>query len=214
MLPFPTDLKLPKIISKRRPLVVILAVLIFSLVSVFYFVSKSSPAQSDSASLTANTATLYEKKTVNYGIPVLLKIPKIKVNAPIISVGILPNGDMVAPKRPQDVGWYRFGPHPGDSGSAVFDGHYGRWVNGQGSVFDNINKLKKGDKLLVTDKKGTVITFVVRESRSYNPKTDASGVFHSVDGKAHLNLITCEGAWNEALKSYSDRLVIFTDKEI
>jgi hypothetical protein len=56
-------------------------------------------------------------------------------------------------------------------------------------------------------------TFVVRESRSFNPNADASDVFNSNDEKSHLNLITCEGSWNKDSKSYSQRLVIFTDKE-
>jgi len=35
----------------------------------------------------------------------------------------------------------------------------------------------------------------------------------SSDAKAHLNLITCEGVWDKVSKSYSKRLVVFTDRE-
>jgi hypothetical protein len=38
-------------------------------------------------------------------------------------------------------------------------------------------------------------------------------IFSVKDGKAHLNLITCEGAWDAATQSYSDRLVVFTERE-
>ncbi|MFZ2299818.1 MAG: class F sortase [Candidatus Moraniibacteriota bacterium] len=54
---------------------------------------------------------------------------------------------------------------------------------------------------------------MVRESRSFDPDADALDVFSSDDGKAHLNLITCEGVWDKASKRYSKRLVVFTDKE-
>lgn len=54
---------------------------------------------------------------------------------------------------------------------------------------------------------------MVRELRTYGPKDDVTNVFNSSDGQAHLNLITCEGIWDKASKSYSKRLVIFTDKE-
>ena len=147
------------------------------------------------------------------GLPVRLRIPKINVDAPIVPVGIMPDGAMEAPVGPRNVGWFKFGPRPGDSGSAVMAGHYGRWKSGEGSVFDNLNKLSKGDKLYVEDEKGVTTGFVVREIKSYDPNDDASAVFGSNDGKMHLNLVTCEGIWIPDKKTYTDRLVVFTDIE-
>ena len=71
----------------------------------------------------------------------------------------------------------------------------------------------KGDKIYVEDEFGIIATFVVREKRLYDPNVDASDVFGSSDGKAHLNLVTCEGVWDEVTKSRSKRLVVFADKE-
>jgi len=56
-------------------------------------------------------------------------------------------------------------------------------------------------------------TFIVREIRIYDKDDVALGVFESGDGKAHLNLITCMGDWNQVEKTHSERLVILTDKE-
>ena len=81
------------------------------------------------------------------------------------------------------------------------------------AVFDNLHKLRKGDKIYIQDDKGSVISFVVREIQIYGKDGDTSGVFGSSDGKAHLNLITCTGAWNKAEKTRSDRLIVFTDQE-
>jgi LPXTG-site transpeptidase (sortase) family protein len=83
-----------------------------------------------------------------------------------------------------------------------------------GSAFDNLSKLRLGDKLYVEDDRGIVTSFVVREIKKYNAKDDASAVFVSSDGKSHLNLVTCAGIWNRISKRYSQRLVIFTDKII
>jgi sortase A len=80
-------------------------------------------------------------------------------------------------------------------------------------VFDDLHELRPGDKLSVEDDKGTVISFVVREIRSYDYNANAPEVFNSSDGKSHLNLITCEGVWNQATQNYSQRLVVFTDRE-
>jgi sortase A len=141
-----------------------------------------------------------------------LKIPKIKIDSNIVDVGLASDGTMEMTKSLGDVGWYRLGQHPGEVGSAVIAGHYG-WDNGVAAVFNDLSKLRAGDTLSVEDAKGVTTTFIVRESKSYDPKSDASRVFSSNDGKSHLNLVTCDGVWNEASASYSKRLVVFADKQ-
>lgn len=150
-------------------------------------------------------------KPASPGLPLRIKIPKINVNARVEYVGITLQGAMDVPKGPANVAWFNLGPRPGDTGSAVIAGHEG-WKNGIPAVFDNVHKLRKGDIISIEDKWGTIFTFIVREIRVYDLKEDASAVFRSSDGKAHLNLITCAGAWNKITKSYSNRLVIFTDR--
>lgn len=147
-----------------------------------------------------------------FGLPVRLVIPAIKVSSMVEYVGFTSGGAMGVPKSMDTVAWFELGQRPGENGSAVIAGHYGI-KNGKGSVFDNLYKLRKGDKIYIEDNKGKIISFVVRESRRYDPGADAKAVFGSSDGKAHLNLVTCEGTWNNISKSYSKRLVVFTDKE-
>ena len=185
----------------------------------FYFSrQKSSPStanqfQRESASITEKAINLPEPEPTIFGLPVRLKIPKINVDAAVLSLGLTSDGAMDIPKGPDDVAWYNLGQRPGEKGSAVMAGHYGTWKNGTGSVFDNLNDLEKGDFIYVEDDQGKTSTFVVSESRSYDPNAEASEVFESSDEKSHLNLITCEGIWSKTAKSYSQRLVIFTDKE-
>lgn len=145
--------------------------------------------------------------------PVRLKIPKINVNSSLEYLGLTEDGAVDAPKGPSNAAWFNLGVRPGEIGSAVIVGHFG-WKNGIPAVFDNLHKLKKGDKLHIEDDKGKIITFIVRELRTYTDNQIAPEVFGSTDDKAHLNLITCQGVWNKTKKSYSNRLVVFTDKEI
>jgi sortase A len=147
------------------------------------------------------------------GDPVRIKIPAIDVDADIDYVGVTPDGKMDITKDPEDAAWYEPGTRPGEIGSAVIAGHYGTWADGQGSVFDLLHTLEEGDKIYVEDEEGRETTFVVRESRRYDPDADATDVFTSDDGKAHLNLVTCEGEWNTEAERYSKRLVVFADKE-
>lgn len=141
-----------------------------------------------------------------------LKIPSIRVNAFVEYVGFTPEGSMDTPKILENVGLFELGTQPGEIGSAVIDGHYG-WKNGKPSVFDNLHKLQKGDKLYIENNNGKIISFIVRDIKVYNANADATDIFNSNDDKSHLNLITCDGVWNKLTKSYSNRLVVFADKE-
>lgn len=151
--------------------------------------------------------------TTPVGLPLRLNIPSIKVDAEIEYVGLTPTGNMDVPKAPENVGWLQLGNPPGEIGTAVMAGHYGPWKSGQKSVFDDLHKLNKGDQISVEDENGNSIFFVVQEIRNYDAGAEAPEVFSSNDGIAHLNLITCEGTWNKDSKSYSKRLVVFTNKE-
>jgi LPXTG-site transpeptidase (sortase) family protein len=185
-------------------LVVVLSGAALSIALIFHF----GPVRIGSPPPTARPAVQPKK----VGVPVRLKLPKINVDAPIEQVGLTSDGALDVPKGPANTGWYNAGPRPGENGSAVIDGHFDLENNPRGVFFD-LNKLQAGDKLSVEDETGTTITFVVRESRKYDPNADASTVFRSSDGKAHLNLITCSGVWDTAQQSYSNRLVVFTDRE-
>ena len=145
-------------------------------------------------------------------LPVRLRIPVITTDASVEFVGLTPEGIMDAPEGPTNVGWYNLGVRPGEVGSAVIDGHSG-WKDNLPAVFDDLHKLKQGDKVYIENGRGIVTTFIVREIRIYDPEADASEVFFSTDGESHLNLITCGGVWDEISKSSSERIVIFTDKE-
>ncbi len=162
-------------------------------------------------SVEAVVAAPVQKKVV-FGIPVRLTIPKIRVDAAVEQVGLALDGSVGVPKGPVNAAWFNRGPHPGNIGSAVITGHYGRWKGGLATVFNNLNQLQPGDKIYMKDAQGVVSTFVVRSLRDYNAAADAMDVFGSTDGRSHLNLITCEGVWNAASKSYPKRLVVFSDK--
>lgn len=142
--------------------------------------------------------------------PVQLKIENITVDAFVNPVGVNTAGDMDIQDVPEQLAWYRLGPKPGEEGSAVIAGHYG-WKDGVASVFNDLNKLVAGDKISTYGADGQVKTFVVTRTATYAPDQDATDVFRSDDGKAHLNLVTCQGSWNNSLRTYSKRFIVFTD---
>jgi sortase A len=179
------------------------AAVIFSFATIVFLLPQEVPITA------VHIAELPEHSGV--GLPIRLFIPKIKVDAPVGPVGLTDTGAMDVPKGPSDAGWFELGKRPGEVGSSVIVGHFG-WKDGIPAVFDELSVLRKGDLVTVLDEQNATTTFAVREIANYDPNADASDVFGSSDGKVHLNLVTCEGVWNKEGKSYSQRLVVFTDK--
>jgi LPXTG-site transpeptidase (sortase) family protein len=200
-----------RILLRRSISIFSAVILIFTIVFVTSNTLKKV-AYSDSVPLLNVAAANGSNQPINIGLPVRLKIPTIGVDASIYYIGLTQSGVMDIKKDPTQVAWYEFGPRPGNNGSAVIAGHYG-WTGEKGSVFNNLHKLKKGDEIIIIDNNNRPITFVMRESRKFDPNADASSIFNSNDGKAHLNLITCDGTWQDSKQTYSDRLVVFADKE-
>lgn len=146
---------------------------------------------------------------VSQGLPVRLEIPTIGVDSFIEDAYITPGGAMEVPSGTVDVAWFALGPHPGQVGSAVVGGHFGIQKDVP-FVFYNLSKLKIGDNVYVVDDEGNTIKFVVNSTSLFAANADATNVFTSSDGLAHLNLITCEGIWNEVAGEYPSRTVVFT----
>lgn len=205
-------MNLTKTSSKRRLLFVILAVIAFSATFIFNS-SLKSPVHNSMAPIAVLPATLSKSVEVTFGFPVRLKIPTINVDAALDNVGVTPEGDLDVPKNAVNAAWYDHGPRPGEEGASIISGHFG-YENNTPAVFDNLHTLQKGDSIYIVDERGMTLTFVVRELSTYKQNEEHSDVFRSSDGKAHLNLITCQGAWNRELKSYSDRLVVFSDEVV
>ena len=156
----------------------------------------------------AITPTKYVKAA---GVPTTIKIPAIQVDAAIDMVGTTPAGDMEAPKSPMVTGWYKSGPRPGTVGSAVIAGHYGDSSSKVKSAFDNLNSLKIGDEITISDDANETFTFVVTKTLILGRNDNSQDVFTSDDGKSHLNLITCHGTWEQSEQTYSDRFIVYTD---
>lgn len=170
---------------------------------------RSIPAKSVAQQEKVTTANTIAADTDKYGLPMRLSIPKIDVDTSILYMGLTVSGDMEAPQKNDDTGWYKYGTRPGNEGSAVIAGHLGV---GSSAVFSRLGSLVKGDIVSVVDNRGQTVSFIVREVRTYSRDTESTEVFNSSTKGAHLNLITCSGNWNANQNTYSERLVVFTDK--
>jgi LPXTG-site transpeptidase (sortase) family protein len=183
-------------------------VLVFGLSSAGYifFGPEQPEAKPQSASISPPVSQVQAQ--ANEQLPARLIIPALEVNTVVEQIDITPDGLMAVPADTDQVGWLGVGTKPGEVGSAVMTGHL-TGENEVKGVFANLNRLRAGDELLIEKYGGEVVTFVVQESKTYDPGY-AEEVFSRNDG-TYLNLITCDGLWDEDEESYSKRLVVFAE---
>lgn len=90
-----------------------------------------------------------------------VRIPSIKVDAPVMTVGLDAEGwiDAPPPQDPNLAGWYLNGISPGQRGSAVIVGHVD---NAKGpAVFYGLGALQKGNRIEVQRYDGRTAVFEV-----------------------------------------------------
>ncbi len=143
--------------------------------------------------------------------PVRLIIPAIAINAPVEWVGTQSNADLAIPTQNpwEDVGWYYLGPHPGERGSAVIDGHLDR-PGGFPAVFWRLRDLRVGNAVLVMNNTGKTLRFLVTRIALFTPQEAPIQDIFGNWGGTYLNLITCAGDWIPSQHQTNLRLVVYT----
>lgn len=141
-------------------------------------------------------------------VPIRLRLPTLDVVAAIRPVGVDPDRDLEIPGDVAAVGWYRFGPRPGDPvGSTVLSGHVDSAEQGRGAFFQ-LRRLAPGDPVLVQDSDGRIWPYRV-VAREQWPKSDVplDRIF-SRTGAPRLTLVTCGGGFRENVRSYQDNIAV------
>jgi hypothetical protein len=144
-------------------------------------------------------------------IPNRLVIPAVGINGFVEPLGIRSNGDLATPAQNPwtDVGWYDLGPHPGERGSAVIDGHLDR-PGGYPAVFWRLRDVQVGEDVQVVDDGGKTLHFRVTRVAYYPPdQAPLQDIFGNQSG-TYLNLITCAGDWIPSEHQTTLRLVVYT----
>ncbi len=142
-------------------------------------------------------------------VPTSITIDSLRISeANILAAGVELNGDMEVPEA-DEVGWYEYGPTPGEAGAAVLAAHIA--YDGEDGVFLKLDKLAVGENVSISYSDGSSKQFVVTETQQY-PKNElpAERVFART-GDASLVLITCGGDFNRSVRSYTDNVVVYAE---
>ncbi len=128
--------------------------------------------------------------------------------ATVIGVGVEPNGDMEIPPA-DEVGWYRYGPSPGQQGSAVLAAHIA--FDGTDGVFVDLKDLELGSLISVSYDDGSTTDFVAVSKEQYDKTQLPRDTIFGRSGDPQLVLITCGGEFNRQVRSYDDNVVIYAN---
>jgi len=140
-----------------------------------------------------------------------LVIPKIGVDAPVVTLSVDGQGIMQSPKTAFEVGWYDFTARPGTGGNAVFSGHVD-FASVGAAVFWHLRELGPGDLVEVRLADGTAYQYVVVSSTSYTGDDAPIADIVGPTGKDTVTIITCTGTFNREVHQYSHRLVVRAER--
>ncbi|MBB5477200.1 class F sortase [Micromonospora parathelypteridis] len=142
--------------------------------------------------------------------PTSIEIPRIGVDATIMSLGTNPDGTVQVPPLDQadQAGWYEPGASPGETGNAVIVGHVDSAKLGP-AVFFDLGALTPGDTVTVRRADGLAATFKVDSVKSYPKTAFPTELVYGPSDRPSLRVVTCGGQFDEAAKSYPDNVVVF-----
>jgi sortase (surface protein transpeptidase) len=117
---------------------------------------------------------------------------------------------MAIPEDVDRIGWYRFGPAPGEAGSAVVAGHVDDAAQGLG-VLARLSTADVGDEVQVTDGAGTTTRWRVVSRELISKQALPLDQLFRRDGPPRLTLITCGGPFLPEYGSYRDNVVVVAE---
>jgi len=135
--------------------------------------------------------------------PGRIRIPDADVDAGIQAVHARSDGIEVPP--PGWAGWYAGGARPGEPGRAVVIGHFDT-TDGPG-VFERVPSLDRGERIDITDNRGTVYTYrVVGVTRVHKSRFPTRAVYGPSQHPV-LVLVTCGGPYEAG--HYRDNVLVY-----
>ncbi|MDQ0584828.1 class F sortase [Streptomyces rishiriensis] len=143
-----------------------------------------------------------------YAVPVRVRIPAIRVDAPVMSVGLDADGWVGAPppEDPNLAGWFTGGVSPGEKGTAVVVGHVDNKLGP--AVFYGLGALKKGNRVEVVRGDGKTAVFEIYGIEVFEKNNFPGDRVYASKGSPELRVITCGGGFSKA-NGYDGNVVAF-----
>ncbi|MEX1287100.1 MAG: class F sortase [Acidimicrobiia bacterium] len=170
----------------------------------------STATESDEPSIADLIRVVEEEPTIEMSDPVRIRVGGIEAEAPVIPVGVEDDGQMEIPRDVDEIGWYSFGPAPGEGGSAVLSGHVSGGSQGRG-VFYDLKRVELGDEVEIDHADGTTTRYRVVAVETIDKGELPTDRIFARDGDPKLTLITCGGSFSRSLNSYDSNIVVVAE---
>ncbi|WP_329222890.1 class F sortase [Streptomyces sp. NBC_01485] len=143
-----------------------------------------------------------------YAAPNRVRIPAIRVDAPVMAVGLDTDGWVGAPppEDPNLAGWFTGGVSPGEKGTAVVVGHVDNKLGP--AVFYGLGALKKGNRVEVARQDGKTAVFEIYGIEVFAKNNFPGDRVYASKGSPELRVITCGGGFSKA-NGYDGNVVAF-----
>lgn len=139
--------------------------------------------------------------------PRRVSVQRLKIDTPLINLGLLENGELEVPAAFDIAGWHSNGTAPGEDGPAVIVGHVDSYKGP--AIFYRVRELVPGDKITVDRADGSQVVFEVYGQETVPKDAFPTEKVYGETGSPELRLLTCGGRFNKKTKSYTDNVVVF-----
>ena len=164
------------------------------------------PGESDEPSIADLIRVVGDPTELAVEPPVAVRVGGIDLEAPVVPVGVESDGQMEIPQDVDEIGWYSFGPSPGQVGSAVLAGHVSGAGQGRGAFYD-LKRLETGDLVEVDHADGSTTEFVIVAVQTIDKGELPTDELFRRSGEPILTLITCGGSFSRSLNSYDSNVI-------
>jgi sortase (surface protein transpeptidase) len=141
--------------------------------------------------------------------PASITVPAIGVSSPLVALGRNDDGTIEVPQEWQVAGWYEEGARPGAPGPAIILGHVDSRAGP--AVFYRLRELGPGDEILVEQRGGRTVRFVVDRVEQHDKSAFPTESVYFPTLHPTLRLVTCGGVFDHSTGHYRDNIIVYAD---
>ncbi|MET9252747.1 class F sortase [Streptomyces sp. NPDC003717] len=140
--------------------------------------------------------------------PLRVRVPAIRVDAPLTDLRLDGSGRLGAPPETDDdlAGWWADGPAPGERGTAIIAGHVD--IPTGPAVFYDLGAVKPGMSIDVARSDRATAHFTVDAIDVYAADDFPDDKVYADTGDPELRLITCGGGYDKQHGHYNGNVVV------
>jgi LPXTG-site transpeptidase (sortase) family protein len=144
-------------------------------------------------------------------LPRRILIPSLTKTGFIQQVSNDQAGRIASPTNIHLAGWYVKSEKPGDPGLSIIGGHISGAFND--GIFIRLSTMKVGDIFSIEYGDMSTRSFKVKQVRAVSLEEANTALFdHDESLVAQLNLITCDGPYDAKKQTYSDRVIVVSER--